>query len=432
MTSRDITGLLALKDEATAGNYRFSASDTAYRLGFGAIGWPWLLISLWGGTKKSKRELLERIGLAPDALPNLGSWKADTGFLHRIVDAVEEIRPQTMVELGAGASTLVCAKALQANGNGQLFSYDQHEAFVAATAEWVAGEGAKANLRHAPLTAKVEPWPGRWYDLQGLPHTIDLLVIDGPPWAIHPFVRGAAECLFDRLSPGGIVLLDDAARPGERIVARQWRERWPEMDFQRQAGSTKGTLVGRKPPEAEIIPFAKRKPVERAMPPWQRAAAAVLIFAAGWTGHGMVGNTPTPAQAASFIEEADASYATSLARQGMRSQLESTHLDRKEIASATGLDVPELPEEWRLADVQVYPSALGMSVALLLQTDDGEAISLFGTRAETPAEGVPMLEQRDDLSIAFWEEGPNAFALTGQLPPERILALAASLAEQGA
>ncbi|MBO9626027.1 MAG: TIM barrel protein, partial [Microbacterium sp.] len=47
-----------------------------------------------------------------------------------------------------------------------------------------------------------------WYDLHAVPQDIDLLVIDGPPWALNPFIRGRAEQLFDRVVPGGIVLLE--------------------------------------------------------------------------------------------------------------------------------------------------------------------------------------------------------------------------------
>jgi len=245
MTSRDTTGLLALPDDASAA-LPASVSEIAYRIAFGAIGWPWLLFSLWGGTRRSKMKLLERVGLREDSLPNLGSWKADTGFLHHIVDAVEELRPRIVVELGAGASTLVCAKALAHHGGGRLISFDQHRDFVEATSRWIAEEGSEADVRWAPLAVGISDWPGRWYELHDLPEQIDLLIIDGPPWAIHPFVRGAAEVLFDRLSPGGVVLLDDAARPGERIVARRWRKARPDMRFDRVRGSTKGTLVGRR------------------------------------------------------------------------------------------------------------------------------------------------------------------------------------------
>jgi predicted O-methyltransferase YrrM len=245
MTSRETTRLLALPDEA-ATFPRSSWSDLTHRIVFGAIGWPWLLFSLWGGTRRSKRRLLGRVGLDENSLPNLGSWKADTGFLHRIVDAVEELRPQVVVELGAGASTLVCAKALEGNGGGQLHSFDQHREFVDAVAHWIAEEGAQADLHWAPLVESAGGWPGRWYSRRDIPASIDLLIIDGPPWAIHPFVRGAAECLFDRLSVGGRVLLDDANRPGERIVARRWRRNWPDMRFSRVGGSTSGTLIGHK------------------------------------------------------------------------------------------------------------------------------------------------------------------------------------------
>lgn len=246
MTSRDSTALLTLRDDRAEGEASTTLGDRVAVWAYGAITWPFLLYSLWGGTKASKRRLLARLGLADDALPNLGSWKADTGLLHRIVDAVEELRPRVVVELGAGATTLICARALQLHGGGALYTYDQHAGFVEQTRAWIESEGLAANLHHAPLGPPPAGWPGLWYQLSDLPETIDLLVIDGPPWTLHPQVRGAAEVLFERLSPGGMVLLDDAARPGERMIARRWAAKWPQMTFRRMGGSTKGTLQGCK------------------------------------------------------------------------------------------------------------------------------------------------------------------------------------------
>lgn len=241
MTSREATSLLPLATNSVAG-WRHVA-DWAFVIGFGAIQWPWLAKSLWGGRKRDKVALLERLGLAKDALPHLGSWKADAGFLTRIVDHIEAARPREVVELGAGASTLVTACALARFGGGRLTSFDQHGDFVEATRSWLADNGLSADLHHAPLVSAEPPWPALWYDLRGLPDAIDLLLIDGPPWTLHPYVRGSAERLFDRIAPGGVVMLDDAARPGERIVARRWRERWPEFEFRLLPG-IKGTLVG--------------------------------------------------------------------------------------------------------------------------------------------------------------------------------------------
>lgn len=240
MTTKYATGLLPRAGAAGGRTLGDRLAVTA----FGAIGWPWLLKSLSGGRKADKRRLLARLGLPADALPNLGSWKADTVLLHRIVDTIEALRPATVVELGAGASTLVTAKALALNGGGRLSSFDQHGDFVEATRAWLAEHDLSADMHAAELVSPPGGWPGLWYDVHHLPERIDLLIIDGPPWAVHPFVRGAAETLFDRIPVGGTVLLDDAARPGERIVARRWRRAWPNFRFELDTSGTKGTLVG--------------------------------------------------------------------------------------------------------------------------------------------------------------------------------------------
>lgn len=238
MTTREATSPLPRADD-----FPIHPSDRMMVIAFAPLQAPWLLKSLWGGFKRDKRRLLERLGLPADALPNLGSWKADTGFLHTIVDAIEANRPQHVVELGAGASSLVIARALRRAGGGRLTSYDQHADFAYAVVAWLAEHGLAADVTHAPLGTPPGSWPGRWYGLRHVPDEIDMLVIDGPQWSLHPFVRGSAEILFDRISVGGVVMLDDAARPGERIVARRWRRDWPNFDWTYRPG-IKGTLIG--------------------------------------------------------------------------------------------------------------------------------------------------------------------------------------------
>lgn len=247
MTSRETTGLLprSAEDRVIGGNGR-SVGDWATQLAFGAITWPWLLRSLRGGSKTAKRALLERLGLPLDALPNLGSWKADTGLLTLIADHILAAKPRTIVEFGTGASTLIVAQALRLAGGGAFVSFEQHPEFVEATREWLAAHSLEADLRAVPLRPSPDNWPGLWYDHGELPERIDFLLIDGPPWTIHPFTRGAAASLFHRITPGGVVMLDDAARPGERIVARRWRREWPDFSFELLKSGTKGTLVGKR------------------------------------------------------------------------------------------------------------------------------------------------------------------------------------------
>ena len=141
---------------------------------------------------------------------------------------------------------LVIAKALAMHGGGRLHSYDGHAPFVTAMQGWLAEHDLEADFHHAPLVQRDVRWPGLWYGLTEVPGSIDLLVIDGPPWAVHPFARGMAERLFALIAPGGTVLLDDAARPGERYVARRWKKAWPDFEWRYESAGTKGLLVGRR------------------------------------------------------------------------------------------------------------------------------------------------------------------------------------------
>jgi predicted O-methyltransferase YrrM len=247
MTSRETTGLLPrIGDTPVVGDCSRSVADWAMVFGFGALQWPWLLRSLHGGTKAAKSALLDRLELPHDALPHLGSWKADTGLLTLLVDHILEERPRLVVEFGTGASTLIIARALQKAGGGTLISFEQHADFVDATKKWLADYGLEADLRAVPLRPPPDGWPGLWYDHGKLPPNIDLMVIDGPPWTVHPFTRGSAASLFDLMTPGGTVMLDDAARPGERVIARRWKKQWPGFHFRLLRTGSKGTLVGKR------------------------------------------------------------------------------------------------------------------------------------------------------------------------------------------
>lgn len=425
MTSRELTGLFSLTD-ADVLVTRKRWSDMAWRIGFGAISWPWLLASLSGGRKADKRALLDELKLPHDALPHLGSWKADVGFLRHIVREIAHLRPRNVVELGAGASTLITAQALALHGGGRLTSFDQHNDFVDATRIWLADHGLDADLRHAPLMQEGEDWPGRWYALEDVPEQIDMLIIDGPPWAVHPLVRGAADRLFARLSPDAVVLLDDAARPGERIVAQRWRQRWPHIDFRLARDGTKGTLVGR--PRDRSIPVANENDDGARWRHLGRAAGIAALIATGWIARGELGEFPQSASASVFLDEAAASHRTGLLRQTMKSQVESAALNTGEIRQSTGIVLPTLPRTWEVTDVQLFPTQDGPAIAMSITTAEGEQISLFADRAETPAEGKPLLARRSHDLIAYWEAGDMAYALTGPAVPRRMLALAAEVA----
>ena len=139
---------------------------------------------------------------------------------------------------------LIAARALQINGHGRLISFDQHGDFVAATRDWLGEHGLTADIRTAPLVDAPKGWRGLWYDHGSLPGGIELMIVDGPCWTIHPLVRGSADSLFDRIAIGGMVMLDDGARPGERIVMARWKRRWPNFRFRLERDGAKGAIIG--------------------------------------------------------------------------------------------------------------------------------------------------------------------------------------------
>ena len=61
----------------------------------------------------------------------------------------------------------------------------------------------------------------------------------------HVLVEGDVG-VDDRLLAGVLLqTLQHLADLGERLVARRWQKRWPQIDFAYDRSGTKGTLIGR-------------------------------------------------------------------------------------------------------------------------------------------------------------------------------------------
>ncbi len=175
-------------------------------------------------------------GGAPLPLP--GGWAASTDLLGELMRAIAARRPQCVVELGSGVSTLVIAAALRNNGAGRLISIDAEQAYAAQTREQLRRQnlGDWVELRFAALTEmKCEGIARPWYDTRVIADLTDvgLLLIDGPPTALRADIRYPSLPFFwSRLAAGAIVLLDDAARPAERAMAAAWQRQFPEASYE--------------------------------------------------------------------------------------------------------------------------------------------------------------------------------------------------------
>jgi predicted O-methyltransferase YrrM len=170
-----------------------------------------------------------------EPLPHTRGWAAAPDFLTEIARTALERRPETIVECGSGASTIVLAYCAKRNGKGRVLSLEHEPVYAEATRSALRRHGLSdwATILDAPLTSHTiagATW--RWYDDSTIADLsgIDFLIVDGPPentgrWARYP----AGPRLFSRLSPGAVVMLDDALRPDELEILARWAREYGEL-----------------------------------------------------------------------------------------------------------------------------------------------------------------------------------------------------------
>lgn len=179
--------------------------------------------------------------------PPFGGWAIGGECAHLLVSLVLTKRPAWVVEAGSGLSTLLMAHALESLGEeGMIISLEHDKVWLDKSQAMLDehGVGRRVRLVHAPLVdVSIGGEVFSWYDLSGadLPDSIDLLFIDGPPEATGPLARyPALPLLFERLTAGATVVLDDAAREGERAAVQRWQYELPglEVRFHRDSKGT--------------------------------------------------------------------------------------------------------------------------------------------------------------------------------------------------
>ena len=153
----------------------------------------------------------------------------EAAFLFQLI---RRHRPERIMELGSGSSTVLFAAALRANGNGRVISVEHDAAHARNTAQFLEQAGL-SDWVEPVLAPLVERQVGArifsWYDLDPLlgrlAGTIDLLFVDGPPGKVQVLSRyPALPVLAPHLSPQALVFVDDGGREDEIEMLRLWGE----------------------------------------------------------------------------------------------------------------------------------------------------------------------------------------------------------------
>ena len=180
-------------------------------------------------------------------LPFTPDWSAAPDFLKLIADNCLKSRPQTILECSSGITTLVLARCCQINNFGHVYSLENEDEYADTTSKQLhqLGLSAFADVIHSPLQGKViANQLYDWYQTDKINiSSVDMLVIDGPSGFIQKNSRyPALPVLFNSLSKGCKVFLDDASRPDEKEIVEIWLNEFPGLEHS-YIGNERGCSV---------------------------------------------------------------------------------------------------------------------------------------------------------------------------------------------
>lgn len=187
-------------------------------------------------------------------LPTMRGWPVSPDFVKVLISLIHEIKPSLIVETGSGVSTIISGYCLESIGHGTISSLDHDEKFAEETRQNLIRHELNSigTIHHCPIgevTVGEEICP--WYTLpSNLTNSpIDLLVIDGPPANLGAMARyPALPLFFENLSEHAVILMDDAAREGERKIIERWMNMYKGFDYT-YLETEKGTVILRRRPD---------------------------------------------------------------------------------------------------------------------------------------------------------------------------------------
>jgi hypothetical protein len=112
----------------------------------------------------------------------------------------------------------------------------------------------------------------------------------------------------------------------------------------------------------------------------------------------------------------------------MVSQPESAELDAQEIVAALGVDLPSLPEDWIVRDVQIVATPDRPAIAIVVDAPDlGRLLLMAVARSPEDAEEPPSAFDYQGRTIALFERGRSSFVLVDESGHPDQLALGAEM-----
>lgn len=165
----------------------------------------------------------------------------------------------------------------------------------------------------------------------------------------------------------------------------------------------------------------------------QRAAVIAMLVGTGWLLHNETGdfgvqNTNASTYSPAFVEEALQARQAALVRARVTSQRPTPAYDRREVEAATGIALPDLPSDWRVDDMQIFPSRSGAGVEVAIDAGSLGKVALFATRSPEAEASAPAIVRSPEAVTVYWTAGNGAYALSGSGSEPDLGRAAATLA----
>lgn len=195
-------------------------------------------LSLLGDSITETQGLVQLTALnQPYPMPFGGSWALTPDAAALLAREIFIRRPDIIVELGSGVSTLMVGRLLQQMGCGHLISLDHDPGWAEETRRNILANGLQdyVEVLDAPLTR--QQFDGKDFDWYQIPeqlrhiNNIDMVTVDGPPQTIDSALLArypALPAFAAQFSEHAVMFIDDAKRETEREMINLWLQNYPE------------------------------------------------------------------------------------------------------------------------------------------------------------------------------------------------------------
>lgn len=164
---------------------------------------------------------------------------------------------------------------------------------------------------------------------------------------------------------------------------------------------------------------------------WRAAAAAgVLLFAAGWAaaqasdfGEETIARLALPEWADEALDAHDTAVGANLDLRRLAAS-DPDRLTETLARSVTHLLPPHLhtrDSTLAIVGAQIVPWDGGSALHVLYRTAEGRPVTMFIAAVEGPDEPEPTVATFGRLSLVYWRHDNYAYALSGEMPAERLV-----------